>query len=82
MTIATTLSRRAKKVLMLGLGGGSISTYLGRFMPEIAIDTVEIDRRVIKAAKTIFRPARNRRACAISMATAASSSTATRSSTT
>ena len=39
---------------MIGLGGGSISTYLGRFMPDVAIDTVEIDRRVIETAKTYF----------------------------
>ena len=36
----------AKKILMIGLGGGSISTYLGRFMPDVTIDTLEIDRRV------------------------------------
>jgi len=36
------------------LGGGSISTYLGRFMPEAAITTVEIDPGVISAAKTYF----------------------------
>ena len=39
---------------MLGLGGGSISTYLGRFMPDAAITTVEIDPGVITAAKTYF----------------------------
>ena len=39
---------------MLGLGGGSISTYLGRFMPDAAITTVEIDPGVINAAKTYF----------------------------
>ena len=39
---------------MLGLGGGSISTYLGRFLPETAITTVEIDPGVITAAKTYF----------------------------
>ena len=45
---------------MLGLGGGSISTYLGRFMPDVAIDTVEIDPGVIAAAKTYFGIARDR----------------------
>jgi len=54
MTIAILYPEEPKKILMLGLGGGSISTYLGRFMPELAIDTVEIDRRVIGAAKTYF----------------------------
>jgi spermidine synthase len=43
-----------KSILMVGLGGGSISTYLGRFLPEAAIDTVEIDPGVIAAAKKYF----------------------------
>jgi predicted membrane-bound spermidine synthase len=54
MTIATIYPETARKILMLGLGGGSISTYLGRFMPEPAITTVEIDPGVITAAKTYF----------------------------
>ena len=54
MTVATLYPEAPKKVLMLGLGGGSISTYLGRFMPETAITTVEIDPGVIKAAKSYF----------------------------
>ena len=54
MTIAAIYPETARKVLMLGLGGGSISTYLGRFMPEAAITTVEIDPGVITAAKTYF----------------------------
>jgi spermidine synthase len=39
---------------MLGLGGGSISTYLARFLPDAAITTVEVDPGVIAAAKTYF----------------------------
>jgi len=54
MTIATIYPGELKKVLMLGLGGGSISTYLGRSMPDVAIDTVEIDRKVIEVAKQYF----------------------------
>src|SRR5262245_44789904 len=54
MTIATSYPGELKKVLMLGLGGGSISTYLGRSMPDVAIDTVEIDRKVIEVAKQYF----------------------------
>jgi spermidine synthase len=54
MTIAAIYPETPKKILMLGLGGGSISTYLGRFMPEIAITTVEIDPGVITAAKSYF----------------------------
>src|SRR5262245_16520410 len=54
MTIATIYPETAKSILMLGLGGGSISTYLGRFLPETAVTTVEIDPGVITAAKTYF----------------------------
>ena len=54
MTIATIYPDAPKRILMLGLGGGSISTYLGRFLPEAAITTVEIDPGVITAAKTYF----------------------------
>jgi predicted membrane-bound spermidine synthase len=54
MTIATIYPAQPKKVLMIGLGGGSISTYLGRFMPDVTIDTIEIDRRVIETANKYF----------------------------
>src|SRR5258708_23632109 len=54
MTIAAIYPETARKILMLGLGGGSISTYLGRFMPEAAITTVDIDPGVITSAKTYF----------------------------
>jgi len=54
MTIATIYPEAPRRILMLGLGGGSISTYLGRFMPDAAITTVEIDPGVITAAKTYF----------------------------
>jgi predicted membrane-bound spermidine synthase len=54
MTIATIYPAATGKILMLGLGGGSISNYLGRFMPAAAITTVEIDPGVITAARTYF----------------------------
>lgn len=54
MTAALAYPPEPKKILMLGLGGGSISTYLGRAMPESTIDTVEIDPGVIAAAKKYF----------------------------
>jgi len=54
MTVSTVYPEVPKKILMLGLGGGSISTYLGRFMREAEITTVEIDPGVITAAKTYF----------------------------
>src|SRR5258705_4339036 len=55
MTVATIYPSELKKVLMLGLGAGSISTYLGRSMPDVAIDVVEIDRRGIEVAQPEFR---------------------------
>ena len=54
MTLAVTYPPAPNKVLMLGLGGGTISSYLGRFLPEATIDTVELDPAVIAAAKTYF----------------------------
>jgi spermidine synthase len=54
MTIGLLYPEQTKRILMIGLGGGSISTYLGRAMPDVTIDTVEIDPAVIKAAKTFF----------------------------
>ncbi|MFL6796991.1 MAG: spermidine synthase [Xanthobacteraceae bacterium] len=54
MTIAAIYPERPKNILMLGLGAGTISTYLARFMPEATVTTVEIDPGVINAAKTYF----------------------------
>ena len=54
MTTAIVYPEEPKKFLMIGLGGGTISTYLGRYMPETAIDTVEIDPGVTAAAKKYF----------------------------
>jgi spermidine synthase len=53
-TIALPYAQQTTKILMIGLGGGSISTYLGRFMPDASIDTVELDPGVIGAAKKYF----------------------------
>ena len=54
MPVALAYPETPAKILMIGLGGGSISTYLGRAMPDVAIDTVEIDAGVINAAKRYF----------------------------
>ena len=39
---------------MIGLGAGSISTYLARAMPDAQIDVVELDPGVIAAGKKYF----------------------------
>jgi spermidine synthase len=44
----------AMHILMIGLGAGSISTYLGRAMPDAQIDVVELDPGVIAAGETYF----------------------------
>jgi spermidine synthase len=54
MTVAVSYPHSPGKVLMLGLGGGSISAYLGRFIPAAFVTTVEVDPGVISAAKTYF----------------------------
>ena len=54
MTLAVAYPSALDRVLMLGLGGGTLATYLGRFLPDARIETVEIDPAVINAAKTYF----------------------------
>ena len=54
ITIATMYPQDVKRVLILGLGGGAIPTYLGRFLPDATIDTVELDPGVIDVAKKYF----------------------------
>jgi len=54
MTMAVVYPKELKRILMIGLGGGTISTYLGRYIPDVTIDTVEIDPGVIAAAKKYF----------------------------
>jgi spermidine synthase len=54
MTVGVIYPPEPKRILMIGLGGGSISTYLGRAMPDAEIDTVEIDPGVIDVARKYF----------------------------
>jgi predicted membrane-bound spermidine synthase len=54
MSIAAVYPPDPKRVLVLGLGGGVIPTYLGRFLPEATIDTVELDPGVTEVAEKYF----------------------------
>ena len=54
MSIAAIYPREVKRVLVLGLGGGAIAAYLGHFLPDATIDSVELDPGVIDAAKKYF----------------------------
>ena len=54
MTSALLYPETTNRILMVGLGAGSISTYLGRAMPNVQIDVVELDGGVIATGKTYF----------------------------
>jgi spermidine synthase len=54
MSLAAIYPQDIKRVLVLGLGGGSIPVYLHRFLPDATIDAVEIDPGVINVAKKYF----------------------------
>ena len=47
-------SPRPKRVLIIGLGGGTISTTLQRLVPDATIDNVELDPSVVSIAKQYF----------------------------
>jgi spermidine synthase len=53
---------RPRSVLTIGLGAGSITKFLYRYVPAARLEVVEIDPEVILAAWTFFKlPAENRR---------------------
>jgi spermidine synthase len=54
MMAALLYPQNLRHVLMIGLGAGSVSTYLGRAMPNLRIDGVEIDPGVISAGRKYF----------------------------
>ena len=54
VSIAAIYPQEMKRVLILGLGAGGLSTYLARFLPDATIDTVELDPSVIDVAKKYF----------------------------
>jgi spermidine synthase len=54
MPVAVAYPQETKRILIVGLGAGSLSTYLGRAMPDAQIDVVELDPGVIAAGKKYF----------------------------
>jgi spermidine synthase len=54
MSVATIYPQDVKRVLMIGLGGGSITSYLGRYLADAEFDSVELDPGVVDAAKKYF----------------------------
>ena len=45
---------RPRRVLMVGLGGGTFTTLVHRALPDVTIDVVEIDPVVVAAARAHF----------------------------
>jgi spermidine synthase len=54
MHLALALKPDAKRVLVVGLGGGSIIKRMWRDYPEVTIDAVEIDPVVVDVAERYF----------------------------
>ena len=54
VSVALVYPESIQRILMVGLGAGSISTYIGRAMPDVHIDAVEVDPGVIAAGRRYF----------------------------
>jgi len=54
VSVALVYPETIQRILMVGLGAGSISTYIARAMPDVHIDAVEVDPGVIAAGRRYF----------------------------
>lgn len=54
MTAAAIYPEQLRSILLIGLGGGSISMYFAKHIPGVRIDAVDIDPAVIDLAKHYF----------------------------
>jgi spermidine synthase len=54
LSLALTLTPEPKRILILGLGGGSFPKKLYRDIPDVVVDVVDIDPEVIAIAKQHF----------------------------
>jgi spermidine synthase len=48
------LQPEPERILMIGLGGGTLASALSRILPQAKIDTVEIDPAVVRVAQKYF----------------------------
>jgi spermidine synthase len=53
-TLAAVYAGKLDTMLMVGLGGGSVSDYFLRHVPEMKVTSVELDPGVVTAAKKYF----------------------------
>ena len=54
MISALLLQPAPKRILMIGLGGCAVSNFLSYLYPQVVIDVVEIDQKVIDISKKYF----------------------------
>ncbi|MEO7403485.1 MAG: fused MFS/spermidine synthase [Burkholderiales bacterium] len=54
MPIALALVTQPKRALVIGLGGGTLPTFLRRHVPQLQIDAVELDPGVVAIARSHF----------------------------
>jgi spermidine synthase len=54
MFVSYLYAPRPKKVLLVGLGGGSMVHFLRHYDPDVSIDVVEIDPAIVDVAKKYF----------------------------
>ncbi len=55
MTVAVAFADKLDTMLMIGLGGGTTSRYLKRYLPDLKVTVAELDRGVISMAKKYFK---------------------------
>jgi spermidine synthase len=54
MPVALAAAEKSKRILIVGLGGGSIPNFLHKHYPDTHIDVVDIDPVVVEVAKKYF----------------------------
>jgi spermidine synthase len=54
MLAGLALAEKPARILIIGLGGGTLPTFLHRHFPQAAIDVVDIDPDVVTVAKQFF----------------------------
>jgi spermidine synthase len=54
MPVVLAYAQAPKRILMIGMGAGTISTYLARALPDAQIDVVELDPGVIAVGNQYF----------------------------
>jgi spermidine synthase len=54
MLVGMALAEEPQRILVVGLGGGSLPRFIHKHYPQVTIDVVDIDPDVVKVAKRFF----------------------------